>query len=100
MPDPISEYESSYESFYTEKKRAGLLRVVRHFFVKGEASMRENTLEQMKNVDINTVDLAELVDICEIQTDQQKTREERLQDFVVQVKNPYCFRVGKGGRKR
>lgn len=57
--------------------------------------MCKSTLEQMKNVDISTVDLAELVDIREIQIDQQKTREERLRDFVLQVKNPYCFRVGK-----
>ena len=57
--------------------------------------MCKNTLEQMKNVNICTVDLAELVDIREIQIDQQKTREERLRDFVLQVKNPYCFRVGK-----
>ena len=57
--------------------------------------MSKNTLEQMKNVDISTVDPAELVDIREIQIDQQKTREERLRDFVLQVKNPYCFRVGK-----
>ena len=57
--------------------------------------MSKNTLEQMKNVDISTVDPAELVDIRKIQIDQQKTREERLRDFVLQVKNPYCFRVGK-----
>jgi hypothetical protein len=57
--------------------------------------MSKNTLEQMKNVDISTVDPAELVDIREIQIDEQKTREERLRDFVMQVKNPYCFRVGK-----
>ncbi len=57
--------------------------------------MCRNILEQMKNVDISTVDTAELVDIREIQIDQQKTREDRLRDFVLQVKNPYCFRVGK-----
>jgi len=57
--------------------------------------MSKNTLEQMKNVDISTVDPAKLVDIREIQIDEQKTREERLRDFVMQVKNPYCFRVGK-----
>lgn len=61
--------------------------------------MSKNTLEQMKNVDISTVDPAELVDIREIQIDEQKTREERLRDFVMQVKNPYCFRVGKGAVK-
>lgn len=47
--------------------------------------MCKSTLEQMKNVGISTVDLAELVDIREIQIDQQKTREERLRDFVLQV---------------
>lgn len=51
--------------------------------------------EQMKNVDIRSIDPAELVDIQDIQIDPSMPREERLQNFIHQVKNPYCFRVGK-----
>jgi len=57
--------------------------------------MRGMTPEQMKNVDIRTVDPAGLVDIRDVQVNQAKSREERIRDFVRQVKNPYCFRVGK-----
>lgn len=51
-------------------------------------------IDIMKNVDIRAVDPAELVDIREIQINPRQSREERIRDFVRQVKNPYCFRVG------
>lgn len=53
------------------------------------------THEQMKNADIRTIDTTELVDINGIQIDPDLSREDRLHDFIQQVKNPYCFRVGK-----
>jgi len=56
--------------------------------------MREMTLEQMKNVDIRTVDLASLTDIRDIQVNPGQSKEERMRDFVRQIGNPYCFRVG------
>lgn len=57
--------------------------------------MQAMALECMKNVDIRTVDPAGLVDILKIKTDPNQSREERVREFVQQVKNPYCFRVGK-----
>lgn len=53
------------------------------------------TLERMKNVDIRTVDPAGLVDIQSIKMNPEQSRDEQIRDFIRQVKNPYCFRVGK-----
>lgn len=52
-------------------------------------------LEQMKNVDIRTVDRDSLVDIRDVKIDGNLPREERLVDFFSQIKNPYCYRCGK-----
>lgn len=52
------------------------------------------TLEEMKSVDVRTVDRNSLVDVTQIHIDEGMTKEERLKEFVRQVKNPYCFRVG------
>jgi len=57
------------------------------------------TLEQMKNIDIRTVDPSTLVDIKDIQINTSLPRSERILDFLEQVKNPYCFRVGKAAVK-
>lgn len=53
------------------------------------------TLEEMKDVDVRTVDPEALVDVTEIQIDESLPKEERAAEFLRQVKNPYCFRVGK-----
>lgn len=52
------------------------------------------TFEEMKSVDVRTVDRDSLVDVTRIYIDEGLTKEERLREFVRQVKNPYCFRVG------
>lgn len=51
--------------------------------------------EQMRNVDIQTIDRDSLVDINEIQIDGKLPREQRLAEFVRQIGNPYCYRCGK-----
>lgn len=51
--------------------------------------------EQMKNVDVKTVDRESLVDISGIHINSQMSREQRLADFVSQIGNPYCYRCGK-----
>lgn len=51
--------------------------------------------EQMKNVDVKTVDRESLVDISGIHVNSQMPREQRLADFVSQIGNPYCYRCGK-----
>lgn len=52
------------------------------------------TLEEMKSVDVRTVDRDSLVDVMQVHIDESLSKEERLKEFVRQVKNPYCFRVG------
>ena len=52
-------------------------------------------LVQMKEVDINTVDRESLVDIRKVQVDGKLSREQRFEDFLRQIKNPYCYRCGK-----
>ncbi len=51
-------------------------------------------LETLKQVDVREVDLDSLVDIREIKLDQNLPRTQRIAEFIQQVKNPYCFRVG------
>lgn len=52
------------------------------------------TLEEMKNVDVRTVDPDTLVDIRDIKIDENLPKEERIKEYLRQVKNPYCFKVG------
>lgn len=52
------------------------------------------TIEEMKAVDIRTVNRDDLVDIRHVEIDRSLPKEERIQQFVKQIKNPYCFRVG------
>ena len=51
-------------------------------------------IEEMKAVDIRTVDPESLVDVTKILISDDMTKEERVTEFLKQVKNPYCFRVG------
>jgi hypothetical protein len=53
------------------------------------------TLEQMKNVDVRTVDPNDLVDLNDVRVDTSLPRIERIKEFLRQIKNPYCYRVGK-----
>lgn len=52
------------------------------------------TLDEMKNVDVRTVRREDLVDIRDVHIDQDLPKEERIRQFVEQIKNPYCFKVG------
>ncbi len=36
-----------------------------------------------------------LADIRDVSVDQSLSKEERIAEFVRQIKNPYCFRCGK-----
>jgi len=53
------------------------------------------TIEQLKNVDIRTVDPSTLIDLRDVRINPDLTKEERLIDFIVQIKNPYCYKHGK-----
>lgn len=52
------------------------------------------TVEEMKQVDIRTVQAEELADITKIHLDSCQTKEEKIKSFLEQVGNPYCYRVG------
>ncbi|MEI3306549.1 MAG: DUF6870 family protein [Dysosmobacter sp.] len=45
--------------------------------------------------DINTVDPEQLVDIRDISIHTELPREERVLDFIRQIRNPYRFRHGR-----
>ena len=53
------------------------------------------SIEEMKSVDIRTVDPETLVDIASVRLDNEQPRNERIRSFLEQIKNPYCYRVGK-----
>jgi len=50
--------------------------------------------EALKRVDVRTADIDTLVDINSVVIPENLTREERMREFVRQIKNPYCFKVG------
>ena len=52
------------------------------------------TIEEMKEVDVRTVDLSTLVDIDDVTVDASLPREERIRSFLAQIQNPYCFKCG------
>lgn len=52
-------------------------------------------IEQMKNIDLQTVDPDTLVDINDVVVNRDLPRKERIIDFIKQIKNPYCYKCGK-----
>lgn len=59
------------------------------------AAIQDMDFEQMRNVDVRTVERESLADISKIHIDPGLPREQRLADFVRQAGNPYCYRCGK-----
>jgi hypothetical protein len=55
----------------------------------------KSELEQMKNIDVRTVDPDTLVDIRGVCIDPKLPKAERVKQYISQVKNPYCYRYGK-----
>jgi len=61
-----------------------------------ENSICLNTfLEAVKNIDLATVDPDTLVDINDVVINTDLPREERVADFIKQIKNPYIYKCGK-----
>jgi len=52
-------------------------------------------LEAMRNVDIKMAEISMLIDIDDVEIDVTKPKNERILDFIRQVKNPYCYKYGK-----
>lgn len=59
-----------------------------------EAIFNKADMQMMKDVDIRTVERSELVDLNSVVIDENKPIAERMEAFVKQIRNPYCFRVG------
>lgn len=53
--------------------------------------MNVQELEELASVDIRTVSKESLVDIREVKIDKSMSKEERIADYIRQVKNPYCI---------
>lgn len=51
-------------------------------------------LQQLQTLDPLCVDKDTLVDIGSIQINMKLSREERIVDFIEQIKNPYLFKCG------
>ena len=51
-------------------------------------------IEEMKQLSIKECDKEQLTDLSSIEIDREKSRQERMLDYLRQVKNPYYFRVG------
>lgn len=49
------------------------------------------TMEEMKNVDIRTVDKSTLVDIKTVTFNPKLNPEEKTAEYIRQIKNPYCY---------
>lgn len=53
--------------------------------------MGTKTLEDMRNVDVRTIDKSELVNIDDVKININDKPEKKMQDYITQIKNPYCF---------
>lgn len=51
--------------------------------------------ERMKDIDIQTVNLNILKDIRDVHIDENLSKEERVQQFLEQIENPYCYKYDK-----
>lgn len=60
-----------------------------------ENENKKTTLDDLRNVDLLTVDRDELVDIRDVKINTDLPQEERMKDFIKQIKNPYCYKHGK-----
>lgn len=52
--------------------------------------MRKEQLTDMEKLDIRTVKKESLVDLKDVKIDKSKPKSERIEEFIEQVKNPYC----------
>lgn len=48
------------------------------------------SLAEMRDIDIKTVDRSTLVDMNTVKIDASLPQKERMQEFIRQIKNPYC----------
>ena len=51
-------------------------------------------LRRMAQVDIRTVNPDELVEIEDVKISGDLSKEDRVLDYIRQIKNPYCYKCG------
>ena len=57
--------------------------------------MQSASIIKMKNIDLDTVNRDELVDIRDVKVTTALPKRERAVDFIRQIGNPYCYKHGK-----
>lgn len=50
-------------------------------------------LDKCRNLDLSEIDINEVDEITNIKIDRRKSSNERILDFLNEVKNPYVFKV-------
>ena len=57
------------------------------------------TIQEMRDIDIRSVDPNILADLKDVQINTSLPRDERFIEYIKQIKNPYCFKIGKAAVK-
>ena len=52
------------------------------------------SIEEMKDVDVTKVNPEDLVDIRDVKVNAHLKQEKKMEDFIRQIKNPYCYKYG------
>lgn len=58
------------------------------------ANINIEELSRMRDTDISCINENTLVDVTKVKIKKDLPIPERVADFISQVKNPYCFKVG------
>jgi hypothetical protein len=85
QPDYKNLHMSMESEYWT-----GSLKYIFMEHIGSGAEMDIQTLKGLADVDIRTVAKESLVDIGNVKIDGSLSREERISDYIKQVKNPYC----------
>lgn len=57
-------------------------------------TLQNNELECLKNVDIESFNIDDLIDLRDIRIDKNCPIQSKIVSFIEQIKNPYFFKVG------
>jgi len=63
-------------------------------FEGGDEMLSREELERLKCLDLEDVDVDELKELSEVRLFSDLPVQERLELFLYQIGNPYCFKVG------
>ena len=58
---------------------------------KLQLNLTSEELKVLREVDIRTVDRSSLVDAESVNINTELSTEERIADYIRQIKNPYCY---------